>query len=52
MLEKIQFNQHLCEFYRTSQLPEALQEAIYAMTEHMEVLQLRIDEHDRSARVF
>lgn len=52
MLEKIQFNKKLCEFYGVYQQADALQEAIYAMVEHIEKLQLRIAEHDRSARVF
>ncbi len=52
MLEKIQFNKRLCEFYGVDQQVDALQEAIYVMVEHLEKLQLRVDEYDRSARVF
>jgi ribosomal protein S15P/S13E len=44
MLEKIQFNKYLCEFYGTYQQVDALQEAIYKMIEHIEALSK--DKHD------
>ena len=42
MLEKIQFNKKLYEFYGVYQQPDALQEAVYAMVEHIEKLTSRL----------